>query len=82
MTKDQASRTTLRLYDEEMKLGLRPCPWKEGRSVDIVWEGTCQDREVARLSNRNGELWSTGCQEGQESGICSGIVISLIEVVF
>lgn len=30
--------------------------------------GRCQDREVARMSNRNGELLSTGCQEGQESG--------------
>lgn len=38
--------------------------------------------EVARLSNRNGELWSTGCQEGQESGRCYSIVISLIEIVF
>lgn len=38
--------------------------------------------EVARLSNRNGELWSTGCQEGQESGRCWSIVISLIEIVF
>lgn len=54
----------------------------EGMRVCGYCMGICQDREVARMSNRNGELLSTGCQEGQESGRCSGIVISLIEIVF